>query len=204
MIEQILYQMLGVTMIVFVLVFLWWAHVFGKETKRMLEEALRKRRVLDCHTLSAANTLKDFKPGGWIAAGDPRLTTTVRRSVVIYEEAMVPVLPEVMQELGLREYQQVDQRTAMQIINLNALTAMAQCSIAMAQCSIALAEQNKTTDTAEVTEADIRDWQAKAQAEQTYDFSDPAECERFREHVRRTSKNFFIDSNGNKIGKDPK
>lgn len=38
MIEQILYQILGVTMIAFTIVFLWWAHVFGKETKRMQEE----------------------------------------------------------------------------------------------------------------------------------------------------------------------
>lgn len=42
--------------------------------------------------------------------------------------------------------------------------------------------------------------QEKMRSEQTYDFNDPAEVDRFREHIKKIiENNFFIDSNGNKI-----
>lgn len=126
MIEKILYQMLGVTMIVSTIVFLWWAHLFGRETKRMMDEVLEKRRAAKP---GYTPTASEFNPGKWVVVDDPK--------------------PR------------------------------------------------------EMTGADIIALQIRIQTEQTYDFSDPAECERFREHVKRTSKNFFIDANGNKIGKDP-
>jgi len=147
MIEQILYQMLGVTMIVFVLVFLWWAHLFGKETKRMMDEVLEKRSVIGSEPTL---TVSEFNPGGYVMAKEPEKTSPsslvvhdgvtergrmggfkVPSSFVLYDGMMVPVLPEVMQELGLREYQMVCQETAMQIMNLNALIAIERCETAL-------------------------------------------------------------------------
>jgi len=51
----------------------------------------------------------------------------------------------------------------------------------------------------EMTKTEIMILQEKIRSEQTYDFNDPAEWDRFRVHVKKTSQNFFIDANGNKI-----
>lgn len=46
--------------------------------------------------------------------------------------------------------------------------------------------------------------QEKMRLEQTYNFNDPAELDRFMENVKKIRDNFLIDANGNRIGNDTK
>lgn len=65
---QILYQAMGILIIITCLLVLVWGYFFGKETDRMMKEYTDKKERLD-KILRSPYTIKqtEFNPGVWIA-----------------------------------------------------------------------------------------------------------------------------------------
>lgn len=193
MIEQILYQMLGWSMIVFAIVFLWWAHGFSKETERMGEEV--EERVKRCEKLTRnvpPSSKQEFNPGNWTATSAHPADPAREYGMLFHRGQGILVPPEVMQELGLKHGQSVDEETALRVASLNAGLALTRCGYSRAQ------------EPQEMTKTGMTLLHEKMRSEQTYDFNNPAEVERFREQVRKLKEQFFIDANGKRIGEEPK